>query len=87
MTQKERIAELEAQLTEAQRNTYVTDTHTLWAADNELYIQYGDKNRLVVFDLDALFPDLSAIVELSVRENKKNQARIKDNLKKTVDQL
>jgi hypothetical protein len=87
MTQKERIVELEAQLAEAQRNTYVTDTHTLWAADNELYIQYGEHNRLVVFDIDALYPDLSAIVELSVRENKKNQAGIKDNLKKIVDQL
>jgi hypothetical protein len=87
MTQKERIADLEAQLAEAQRNTYVTDTHTLWAADNELYIQYGEHNRLVVFDIDALYPDLSAIVELSVRENKKNQAGIKDNLKKIVDQL
>ena len=87
MTQKERIVELEAQLAEAQRNTYVTDTHTLWAADNELYIQYGEHNRLIVFDIDALYPDLSAIVELSVRENKKNQAGIKDNLKKIVDQL
>tara|TARA_R110000751_G_scaffold50096_4_gene110993 strand:- start:502 stop:765 length:264 start_codon:yes stop_codon:yes gene_type:complete len=87
MTQKEKIVELEAQLAEAQRNTYVTDTHTLWAADNELYIQYGEHNRLIVFDIDSLYPDLSAIVELSVRENKKNQARVKDNLKKIVDQL
>ena len=87
MTQKERIVELEAQLAEAQRNTYVTDTHTLWAADNELYIQYGEHNRLIVFDIDALYPDLSAIVQLSVRENKKNQARIQENLKKIVDQL
>jgi|TARA_R110000796_G_scaffold163798_1_gene280762 hypothetical protein len=87
MTQKERIVELEAQLAEAQRNTYVTDTHTLWAADNELYIQYGEHNRLVVFDIDALYPDLSVIIDLSVRENKKNQASIKDSLKEAVDQL
>jgi hypothetical protein len=87
MTQKETIADLEAQLAEAKRNTYVTDTHTLWAADNELYIQYGEKNRLIVFDIDALYPDLSAIVELSVRENKKTQAGIMNTLKKSISKL
>ena len=87
MTQKETIADLEAQLAEAQRNTYVTDTHTLWAADNELYIQYGEKNRLIVFDIDALFPDLSAILELSIRENKKTQAGIMNTLKKSISKL
>ena len=87
MTQKETIADLEAQLAEAKRNTYVTDTHTLWAADNELYIQYGEKNRLIVFDIDALFPDLSAILELTVRENKKHQAYLNDTLKKSISKL
>ena len=87
MTQKETIADLEAQLAEAQRNTYVTDTHTLWAADNELYIQYGEKNRLIVFDIDALFPDLSAILKLTVRENKKHQAYLNDTLKKSISKL
>ena len=87
MTQKETIADLEAQLAEAKRNTYVTDTHTLWAADNELYIQYGEKNRLIVFDIDALFPDLSAILELSIRENKKTQAGIMNTLKKSISKL
>ncbi len=87
MTQKETIADLEAQLAEAKRNTYVTDTHTLWAADNELYIQYGEKNRLIVFDIDALFPDLSAILELTVRENKKHQAYLNDTLKKSINKL
>ena len=87
MTQKETIADLEAQLAEAKRNTYVTDTHTLWAADNELYIQYGEHNRLIVFDIDALYPDLSAIVELSVRENKKTQAGIMNTLKKSISKL
>jgi len=87
MTQKEKIVDLETQLAEAQRNTYVTDTHTLWAADNELYIQYGEHNRLIVFDIDVLFPDLSAIVELVVRENKKNQAYIKDTLRKSINEL
>ena len=87
MTQKEQIADLEAQLVEAKRNTYVTDTHTLWAADNELYIQYGEKNRLIVFDIDALFPDLPAILELSIRENKKTQAGIMNTLKKSINEL
>ena len=87
MTQKETIADLEAQLAEAKRNTYVTDTHTLWAADNELYIQYGEHNRLIVFDIDELFPDLSAILELSIRENKKTQAGIMNTLKKSISKL
>ena len=87
MTQKERIVELEAQLAEAQRNTYVTDTHTLWAADNELYIQYGEHDKLVVFDIDALFPDLSAIVQLVVRENKKHQNLLNERLRSTFDKL
>ena len=87
MTQKETIADLEAQLAEAKRNTYVTDTHTLWAADNELYIQYGEKNRLIVFDIDALFPDLPAILELTVRESKKHQAYLNDTLKKSINKL
>ena len=85
MTQKETIADLEAQLAEAKRNTYVTDTHTLWAADNELYIQYGEHDKLIVFDIDALFPDLSAIVQLVVRENKTHQAYLQNNLKKSLD--
>lgn len=87
MTQKERIADLEAQFNEAQRITYVTDTHTIWAAENELYIQYGADDKLIVFDIDALFPDLSAILELTVRENKKQQAYLNDTLKKSISKL
>tara|TARA_R100000951_G_scaffold1117_1_gene2954 strand:- start:838 stop:1116 length:279 start_codon:yes stop_codon:yes gene_type:complete len=91
MTHKEQIADLEAQLAEAQRikhtTTYVTATHTIWAADNELYIQYGEKSRLIVFDIDALFPDLPSIVRLTVKENKKNQALIKETLKDTIEEL
>ena len=87
MTQKERIADLEAQFNEAQRITYVTDTHTIWPAENELYIQYGADDKLIVFDIDALFPDLSAILELTVRENKKQQAYLNDTLKKSISKL
>tara|TARA_R110000744_G_scaffold187968_2_gene307314 strand:- start:4881 stop:5132 length:252 start_codon:yes stop_codon:yes gene_type:complete len=80
MTQKEKIVELEAQLAAAQRNTYVTDTHSLWAADNELYIQYGDNNRLIVFDIDALYPDLVAIVNLARRERQRQERELKKKL-------
>ncbi len=87
MTQKERIQELEDKLAHAKENTYVRDIANIWAANNELCIQYGDNDNLLVLDIDSLFPDLSLIVTLTARERDKTENENYERLKQSLDKL
>lgn len=87
MTQKERIQELEDKLAHAKENTYVRDITNIWAANNELCIQYGDDDNLLVLDIDSLFPDLSLIVSLTARERDKTENENYERLKQSLDKL
>jgi hypothetical protein len=87
MTQKERIQELEDKLAHAKENTYVRDITNISAANNELCIQYGDDDNLLVLDIDSLFPDLSLIVTLTARERDKTENENYERLKESLDKL
>lgn len=87
MTQKDKIKQLEEQLAQARSHTYVYDTHTLWASDNELYMQYGDDDKTIVFNIDTLYSDLASIVRMVTKEHEKSEKYLKEDLKKTLDEL
>ena len=42
MTLKNRIKQLEEQLAEAKKHTYIHETNHLYCSDGELHIGYGD---------------------------------------------
>ena len=68
---KQRIENLKFQLQKAQSHTYIYQTDTLYCADGELYIEYGDKT--LVMDVDQLFRDLPSIISMVCKQKKKMQ--------------
>ena len=88
MTLKNRIKQLEEQLEQAKKHTYIHETNHLYCQDGELHIGYGDCNdeRWLVIDVEQLFKDLPFMISQVVEENKKMQdmhlEMIKDSLKK-----
>ena len=83
MTQKEKIKDLEKQLEQAKKHTYVYDTTQLHCNDGEFYMYYGD-DKCVVFDVEQLFKDLPFMINQVVKEQAKMQewhlSRIKEEL-------
>ena len=83
MTQKEKIKDLEKQLEQAKKHTYVYDTTQLHCNDGEFYMYYGD-DKCVVFDVEQLFKDLPFMINQVVKEQAKMQewhlGRIKEEL-------
>tara|TARA_R110000824_G_scaffold64805_3_gene169178 strand:- start:2181 stop:2450 length:270 start_codon:yes stop_codon:yes gene_type:complete len=88
MRLKNRIKELEEQLEQANKHTYIHETLSLHCSNGELYIEYGDPDneKVLVMNTDQLFKDLPFIVSQVVKENKKMQDMylnsLKDSLKK-----
>ena len=89
MTQKEKIKDLEKQLEQAKKHTYVYDTTQLHCNDGEFYMYYGD-DKCVVFDVEQLFKDLPFMINQVVKEQAKMQewhlGRIKEELKEIKDE-
>lgn len=86
---KDRIKELEKELFEAKRNTYIHETHHLYCQDGEMYFGFGDveKEKWLVYNTDQLFKDLPFIINQVVKENKKMQKMYLDMIKKELDEL
>ena len=82
---KKRIVQLESELKQANRISYIHQTNSLYCSDGELHICYGleDENE-VVYNVNSLFEDLPFIINQVCKEQKKEQAayltRIKDEL-------
>ena len=89
MTKQQRINQLEQELEQAKKNTYVGETHQLHCNDGELYIYYGDANeeRCLVMDAQQLFKDLPFIIDQVTKENKKMQDMYMDNIKDAIKVL
>ena len=68
------------------KRTYVGNIHTLHASDGELYIDYGDGNRLVMCVND-IYRDLPAIIHLVNREQKKMQEMYLERIKNSIESL
>ena len=86
---KDRIQELEIQLADAKKHTYVHDTNSIHCSDGELYIEYGnpDDERVLVMNTDQLFKDLPFIVNQVCKQNKKMQDWYLNKLKEELKEL
>lgn len=87
MTQKEKIADLQEKLIQAKKHTYVYDTHTMWAENNELHIQYGSDDKSIVFNIQDLYENLSHLICLVHKENSRWQDYLEDELIQTIDKI
>tara|TARA_R110000796_G_scaffold3030_3_gene11523 strand:- start:1038 stop:1256 length:219 start_codon:yes stop_codon:yes gene_type:complete len=68
------------------KRTYVGNIHTLHASDGELYIDYGDGNRLVMC-VNQLYGDLPSIIDLVCKEQKKMQEMYLEQIKDSIESL
>ncbi len=86
---KDRIEELEKELVEAKKHTYIYESHTLQVWDGELHIGYGDLDdeKSLVWNIQSLFKDLPFLINQVCKENKKMQKMYLDLIKKELDEL
>jgi len=89
MTLKQQIEDLKEKLAEAKKHTYVTETTGLHCSNGELYIDYNifGEERCLVIDINSLYPDLPFIIDQVVKQQKKDQRNILDNIKETLKDL
>jgi hypothetical protein len=89
MTLKNRIKQLEEQLAEAKKHTYIHETNHLYCSDGELHIGYGDfdNERWLVINVESLFKDLPFIVKQVIEENKKMQDMHLEMIKATLKEI
>ena len=67
------------------KNTYIHETHTMWANNGEVYLQ--TENDTIVFNARNLLPDLESILYLTIKEVNKENKDLKDRLKETIKTL
>ncbi len=89
MTLKNRIKQLEEQLAQAKKHTYIHETNHLYCSDGELHIGYGDfdNERWLVINVESFFKDLPFIVKQVVEENKKMQDMHLEMIKGTLKEI
>ena len=70
------------------KSIYIHETETIWSDNGEIYLQ--TKDNVLVFNAEALFNDIPAIMTLALKERKKQEEMIleliADNLPKTKKQ-
>ena len=67
------------------KNTYIHETHTIWADNGEVYLQtYTDT---IVFNARNLLQDLEPMLYLTIKEVNKENKDLKDRLKETIKTL
>jgi len=86
---KDRINELEKELKEAKKHTYIYESHTLQVWDGELHIGYGDleDEKSLVWNVESLFKDLPFLITQVVNENKKMQKMYLDLIKESLKEI
>ena len=67
------------------KNTYIHETHTIWANNGEVYLQ--TENDTIVFNARNLLQDLESILYLTIKEVNKENKDLKDRLKETIKTL
>jgi len=67
------------------KNTYIHETHTIWANNGEVYLQ--TENDTIVFNARNLLQDLEPILYLTIKEVNKENKDLKDRLKETIKTL
>jgi hypothetical protein len=90
MKQIDRIEQLEKQLEDAKKHTYVCETNSLHCTDGELHISYGnypEDERYLVMDVEQLFKDLPFIISQVCKEQKKTQEMHLEMIKDSIHKL
>ena len=67
------------------KNTYIHETHTIWANNGEVYLQ--TENDTIVFNASNLLRDLEPMLYLTIKEVNKENKDLKDRLKETIKTL
>lgn len=67
------------------KNTYIHETHTIWADNGEVYLQ--TENDTIVFNASNLLRDLEPMLYLTIKEVNKENKDLKDRLKETIKTL
>ena len=85
----DRIYDLEGELKQAKKHTYIHETHNLYCSDGEMHFGYGDvdNEKWLVYNVDSLFKDLPFIITQVVKENKKMQEMYLDLIKQSLKEL
>ena len=66
---------------------YVHETTSLYQSDGELYVEYGDLDepKVLVFNIDNLYSDLSHWIHLVKKGNAEMQELYSNNIKNSID--
>ena len=66
---------------------YIHETISLYQSDGELYVEYGDLDepKVLVFNIDNLYSDLSHWVHLVKTGNAEMQKMYADNIKNEIE--
>lgn len=66
---------------------YIHETNSLYQSDGELYVEYGDldEHKVLVFNIDNLYSDLSHLIDLGKKGNEEMQKMYSDNIKNSID--
>lgn len=66
---------------------YIHETISLHQSDGELYVEYGDLDepKVLVFNIDNLYSDLSHWIYLVQKGNAEMQKMYADNIKNSID--
>ena len=66
--------------------TYIHEIDSIACNNSELYISYNNNNTLV-FNTDTLYKDLPTIIDMVCKENNKEQKRIIQLLKTSLNNI
>ena len=86
---KDKIDELQQELINQKKHTYIHETHHLYCQDGEMHFGFGDPedSKWLVYNTDQLFKDLPFIINQVVKENKKMQEMYLQMIKKEINEL
>ena len=87
---QDRIKQLETELADAKKHTYIGETNSLHCADGELHISYGsypNNERYLVMDVEQLFKDLPFIITQVSKEQVKMQEMHLEMIKDSIHKL
>ena len=82
----EKINELEKELKQAKKHTYIYETNHLYCQDGEMHFGFGE-DKWLVYNTDQLFKDLPFIITQVVKENKKMQKMYLDLIKESLKEI
>jgi hypothetical protein len=62
------------------KTLYIHESHTIYSSDGEVYLE--SDNGTIVFNADTLFNDIPALAEMALKERRKQEKNIINQIKK-----